>query len=349
VLILAPLQRKLGATDKVVPLLRRAESLAEALGRDRDAVNALRQLAEIEAFDLDDQAAAHVDLDLAKAKGARLGGASLRSRGILQSIEAEMLKGEHRLDEAEAVNTAAISALEQAIGRDEPEVGVAYSLQSQIERALGKTDEAVAAARHGLAVLVSAVGEEDVMVANTRRNLSRALAERKEYDEAREQLRRADETFQHVFGPDHETRASVFSALGALEMNCSNWNAAIAAYRTELEIYERVAGPTSERAGSSHADVGEALEQAGKDMEAIAEYQRSIAIFDSHGASSELRVVQPLLDLAGLYLHRKHRDDIALALAASKRAVAIVEKTGSENPDYALAHTMLARAQNAGF
>src|SRR5206468_2930898 len=65
----------------VAPLFHQAQALAETLGHDVEAARALEALANVEGVEKHDYAQAHADLDLAKAKLARLGDSNLALRG----------------------------------------------------------------------------------------------------------------------------------------------------------------------------------------------------------------------------------------------------------------------------
>ncbi len=342
-------QQELDHGPELVTLYHQAEALAESLGHDDDAATAWEALANVEGLDRHDYGAAHADLDLAKAKLERLGGANIALRGQVLATEAQVLTYEGRLPEAETNLKASIAALESSLGPEHPRVGIVYSILAQVEDPLGNTDEALSAARKGLAILSKALGEDHPNVAGAQMQLARTLVKLKQYDEARQLLTKADAAFAKVFGPEHISRAQIYANLGELEVAQQHWDSALAAYRTDLEIYEKAVGPKSEEAASAHRDIAYTFALAGKMDDAIAESQKGIAILDTSGTDSEPRLIGALTELAEMYVSREHPGDAALALAAAKRAVDLAEKrgAGAEDAELAAARAALEHASSA--
>jgi tetratricopeptide (TPR) repeat protein/predicted Ser/Thr protein kinase len=339
-------RQELDHGPELVTLYHQAEALAESLGHDDDAASAWQALATVEGLDGHDYRAAHADLDLAKAKLERLGGANLALRGQVLTTEAQVLTYEGRLPEAETDMRAALAALEPALGPDHPRVGMAYSILAQVEDPLGNSDEALSAARRGLAILSKALGDDHPNVAGARMQLARTLVKLQQYDEARQLLMSADAAFAKTFGPDHISRAQVYANLGELEVAQSHWDSALAAYRTDLQVYEKAVGPKSEEAASAHRDIAYTLALAGKMDDAIAEAQKGIEILETSGTDSEPRLIGALTELAEMYASREHPGDQAPALAAAKRAVELAKKRGlgTEDAELVAAGTALDHA-----
>jgi tetratricopeptide (TPR) repeat protein len=275
---LAEDRQQLESTGDVATLYHQAEALAEALGHDDDAAMALEALANVEGLDKHDYAAAHADLDLAKAKLQRLGDTNLALRGQVLTTEAQVLTIEGRLGEAETTMKAAIAALKQAVGPDHPRVAIAMAVLSQIEDPLNKEDEALSAARGALDTLTRAYGEHHPTVAGSQMQLAGILIKVQQYDEARQLLMKADATFARVFGADHESRAQIYANLGALETAQNHFASATAAYRVALQVLEKTNGPKSEEAAGARRDIAYTLALAQKMDEAIPEAERGIAV-----------------------------------------------------------------------
>jgi tetratricopeptide (TPR) repeat protein/predicted Ser/Thr protein kinase len=335
-------EQELDHGPELVTLYHQAEALAESLGHDADAATAWQALATVEGLDGHDYRAAHGDLDLAKAKLERLGGANLALRGQVLATEAQVLTYEGRLPEAEADMKAALAALEPALGPDHPRVGMAYAILAQVEDPLGNSDQALSAARRGLAILSKALGDDHPNVAGARMQLARTLIKLKQYDEARDLLMKADAAFAHTFGPDHISRAQIYANLGELEVAQNHWDSALAAYRTDLQIYEKAVGPRTEEAASAHRDIAYTLALAGKLDDAIVEAQKGIDILDTTGTDSEPRLIGAETELAEMYVAREHPGDRPPALAAAQRAVELAKKRGLGTEDAELVAALTA-------
>ena len=340
-------KQELDHGPELATLYHQAEALAESLGHDGDAASAWQALATVEGLDGHDYTAAHADLELAKAKLQRLGGANDALRGQVFATEAQVLTYEGRLPEAEAAMKAALAALEPALGPDHPRVGIAYSILAQVEDPLGNSDQALSAARKGLSILSKALGDDHPNVAGAEMQLARTLIKLQKYDEARELLMKADAAFARTFGPDHISRAQVYANLGELEVAQNHWDSALAAYRTDLQVYEKAVGPKSEEAASAHRDIAYTLALANKLDDAIVEAKKGIEILETSGTESEPRLIGALTELAEMYVAREHPGDQALALPAAQRAVELAKKRGlgTEDAELVAAGTALDHAR----
>jgi predicted Ser/Thr protein kinase len=331
----------------VAPLYHEALALAESLGRDVDAARALLALANVDGVDRHDYAAAHADFDLAKAKLARTGDVNLALRGSILLAESQVFVDEARLGEAEKAAREGATQLRQALGPDHPKVGIADAVLAQALEWQDRHDEALAASLEAERVLVAAYGEEHPIVAGVWMSRSATLVSLHKTHEAREILMKADAVFAKIYGDGNDTRAKIKVNLAELDTAEEKFDAAAQEYRDALAIVERVAGPGSQEAGMMHRDIAYALGLAQKLDEAITEAQKGIAILDALGSAGEPRMVGALSELAEMYVAREHADDVAPALAAVKRAVAIGEKRlpGSQDAELVAARAALEHAR----
>jgi tetratricopeptide (TPR) repeat protein/predicted Ser/Thr protein kinase len=318
-----------------------AEALAEAQGRDLEAALALDQLASSTGTDQHDYVAAHREVELARAKLARIGG-NAALEGRLAMTEAQILMDENRLGDAEASMRRAVITLERIYGSGHPTVGAAYGTLSEILRAEMRTPEALATARHALEVLSAALGPDHPTVAGSEMNLASALINSNQIAEARERLLRADAVFVKVYGADHPTRAAVQGNLGGLELAEQHWDAALAAFRTALGIVERTEGPNSPSVAQVELDIVNALGGAGRLDEALVENLKAVAVLDKLGPDGEVRLAEALDEVGEVQLARGRA---AQAIPYAERALALVERRPADaNPvDLADARFMLAR------
>jgi tetratricopeptide (TPR) repeat protein len=340
-----PVKQKLGAGSEMAAYYRHAEELAESAGNDAEAGAALQMLSGV---DIERKAYtdAHADLELARAKFDRLGGIGLRQQAYNTGMEARLLMREMRMPEAEAAANKTLEQYEQALGSDSPDVGIAASDLSEILSALGKDNEAIAFAQRAVTIFTSAYGDDHPMVVSARTDLANSLIRVGKDEEARQQLTLADAIAATAFGPDHESRGDVAFLLGRVEVHEEHWDAALVDFRKAAQIYLNIgesAGVVS--AARTHVEIADALVRTHHLDDAITEEQQAIALFEQAGAKHG--IASSLVELANIYSGRHLAGDHGRALASAKRAVAIVDKVGPGNPQYAAAHEALDRAQRA--
>jgi tetratricopeptide (TPR) repeat protein len=311
--------------------LEQALALAEALGRDNDAVGLLASLAQLADTVHHDGASAHRWIDLARAKLERLGGDNTLAQGSLLTVEAQVLFDDNRLGEAEAALRRAVPLIEQSSGADHPRLGGVLGTLAEVLLAESKDEEALAHSRRSLAILGPALGDDHPTVAGAQMTVAQVLLALRRFDEARDLLERADQVFARVYGPDHATRASIDGNLGALEEEQGHWVAADAAYRRAVAILERTDGPRSVGAAHARRDVARVLVLEGRTPDGLAEQQRAIEILEALGADGEPHLVGAYTELANFQLGAGAP---RRALAAAQRAVAVaVTRPVDANPE----------------
>jgi eukaryotic-like serine/threonine-protein kinase len=318
-----------------------AEALAEAQGRDLDAAEALDSLANAAGVEQQDYVGAHRQIQLARAKLARIGGNTAVEARLLMT-EAQVLMFENRLGEAETASRRGVAMLEQVLGGDHPAVGSAYGLLSEVLRAESKHAEDLAVGKRALAILAQALGDDDPTVAGAQLNLASALIGALQFDEARALLLRADGVFQEAFGPDHPVRTAIYGNLGTLEQNLQHWDAALTDFRIALGIVERTEGPDAPAIAGVERDVATTLMAQGKLDEALAASQRAVAVTEKHGADGETRLGGALGDLAEIQLARGHAE-LALPIAERSLAMATARPSDANPGELADAQFLVAR------
>ncbi|HUJ60395.1 MAG TPA: tetratricopeptide repeat protein, partial [Kofleriaceae bacterium] len=328
-LVLGQLDEEVAPPEQIAPIYERALELAEASGRDLDAAVALIRLANLTGSVQHQHAAAHRQLDLARAKLARLGGGNVAIRATLLDTEGEVLMDENRLGEAETALREAAKELAQAYGDDHPQLGNALGTLSEILRGEGKQAESLEVSRHTADVLRRALGDEHPTVAGAELNLATALVWMHRDDEARPLLAHADAVFARTFGDDHPVRAAVYGSLGELERDQSHWDAAIDAFRKALAVLVKL-GDVAGQAGA-RGDLARTLSLAGRGDEAVAEQTKVVAIYEQLGPDGAPRLPAALADLADI---DTARGKPALAVPIAERAVALAEaRPADANPD----------------
>ncbi len=321
---------------------RAAEAAAEEQGRDLDAAGALVGLAADAGTDTATNfAEAHHDLDLARAKLARVGGnQAIESK--LSMVEAQVLVYENRMGDAERAMRRSLELSTQLYGPDHPLVGEGYGTLSQIVDAEGKHADQLVDAQKALDVLRAAYGDLHPMVAIATGNLAVAFKALDRLDDARRTLRDADKLFTTIYGPDHPSRAAIYANLGSIEMRANNWPAA----RDDLEqakaLWVKLAGPMSAPVAGNDLDLGDVYQSLGQIDQAIAIDQEAVKIYEQLGPDGEVRLGPALDDLCEQLLVKQRYTD---ALPLAKRALALVDaKPADANPqELADAKLMLAK------
>jgi len=320
-LVLAQLREETSPPAEVAQLFHRAAALAEELGRDLDAAVAHEGLANLAGVTTHDYVAAHRELELARAKLARLGGENPALDANLLVSKGQILLDENRVADSEIILKRGIALLEQTYGPDDPKVGLATGTLSHALRAQGKP-EALATSQRTLQILERAYGSDHPMVAGSQMTLAQAELEAGKLAEARARLGRADAVFVRVYGEIHPVRAAVYGNLGEVERASKQPEAARAAYQRALAILEQTEGPKSPSASSARRDVAVTFADQGRYDEAIAEATRALAILDELGPAGAPRLISALIDLATFELARSRPKR---ALPIIKRAMVLVE------------------------
>jgi tetratricopeptide (TPR) repeat protein len=321
-MVLGELQDELDPAAAVVSY-HDAEALAEAQGRDLDAAEALNRLANAAGTVQHDYVAAHRQIELARAKLARVGG-NTALEATITTTEAQVLTDENRLGEADVAMRRAVTMLEHVYGPDHPAVGNAYGQLSEIERGLGHNAEALAAANRTLAILGPALGPDHPTVAGSKMNLASVLIQTHDLERARKLLVEADRSFLATYGADHPLRAAIYGNIGTLEMTAEHYEAAAAAFRTARSIIERTTNDPAALAGTER-DLTQALGSANKLDEALVEAKQGIALLEKLGPDGAPRLAEGLDDLCEVQLARGHA---AEAIPVAERALALVTERG---------------------
>ena len=166
--------------------------------KDLDKVDALNNLAQAERA-LADYAAAEQHYKRAIEVLDTLGDAA--NSGILLDNLAAMLGQIGRLDEAERLNKRALQLIEQAFGRDHPEVGNAASNFGTLLYLAGRDAEAEPLLRRGLAIAEAQSPQDSARIAVITDNLSALLRRTGRLEEALRYCQRALELFEVTLPP----------------------------------------------------------------------------------------------------------------------------------------------------
>jgi hypothetical protein len=317
-----------------------AAATAEQQGRDLEAATALGALAEDSARVRHDYAEANRQLELARAKLARIGGnAAVEAR--VDIAEADILMEENRMADAERAARAAVAHAQAVYGVVHPLVGKAEGRLSTVLRGEGNPAEELRYARLAYDHLRAAYGDDHPKVAAGLGNLGAALMDSGDTDEARRRLVAANAIFLASYGDAHPARAATWGNLGQLEEKVGHWDAARDDFQHARAVLVALEGSASQDVAGADRDLADALQMTGRIDDAIATDREAVAIYEQMGSDGDGRVGPALVDLCEQLL-AGHRAAEAVPLA--QRALALVEHQADANPqDIADARYALGR------
>ncbi len=325
-----------------IAMFNRAEALAETLGRDLDAARALDALAIASGTGTHDRKAAHRQIELARAKLARLGGNPMLESKI-GITEAQILTDESRLAEAEVVMKRSIELLVSTYGTDHPNIATAYGVLSQIQLDAGNAAAAEASATRALEVALHTLNADHPNVAGAKMTLAQALIRRGDSASARRLLQEADASFAKDYGDANPRRAAIQGNLGTLALTEQRWSDAVVNFTTARDVLAASAGPDGLIVAGPERDLSVAFGGMHELDEALAHATRAVAIVEKAGADGEPRLPGALEDLCEVQLAR---DQPAACVPLATRAVALIEARGKDADPQELAdgRYLIARA-----
>jgi tetratricopeptide (TPR) repeat protein len=338
--LLGDLHGAMGQPDAAIAALQQALHLAEAQGRDLDAVKVLLLLAVQQGTVKYDGASGHRTVAEGFAKLERIGGANPVMSAHLHRIDALTYNYEYRCRDAETEIRKALGDFERAYGPDHPQIGV--SLSELADLACTTTPETIAAARRSLAILEAAYGADHPDVGGALVNLADQLIDTGNPGEARTLLVRADAILTRAYGPSAASRIGVLVGLGSAERALGNHGAALDGFRGARALIEATAGPASAEASANDVRIGNVLLDATRFADARAEYERALAIAERVRGHDHVQLAEPLEGISRAELALGHR---AAAIRAGERALELVTRSGGRDPKLLpRARWVLARA-----
>ena len=323
-----------------IAMFNRTEALAETLGRDLEAARALDALARASGIGTHARLAAHHQIDLARAKLARIGGNPILESHILLT-EAQVLTDEARLGEAEKAMRASIELMEKTYGTEHPNLAVAYGALAQIELEAGK--DAQASAQRALELARHTLDPDHPTVAGAKMTLAQAMLRAHRNDDARRLLQEADASFVKNYGAIDPRRAAIQGNLGELALAEQRWSDAAASFTIARDVLAQVAGPEGLIVAGPERDLSVAYGAQHQLDEALAHASRAVAIIEKAGPDGEPRLPGALEDLCEVHLAR---DKPSECLPLATRAVELIEARGNDADPQELAdgRYLIARA-----
>ena len=323
-----------------IRMFERTEALAETLGRDLEAARTLDALARADGIGTHERLAAHHQIDLARAKLARIGGNPILESHILLT-EAQVLTDETRLGEAEKAMRASIDLMEANYGSEHPDLAVAYGSLAQIQFAAGKDTQA--AARRALDIAQHTLNADHPTVAGAKMTLAQAMLRAHHDEDARRLLQEADASFVKDDGELSPHRAAIQGNLGELAVAEQRWPDAAAHFTIARDVLVQIAGPDGLVVAGPERDLSVAYGGQNKLDEALAHASRAVAIIEKAGRDGEPRLPGAVEDLCEVYIAR---DQPASCLPLAVRVVALIEAHGKDSDPQELAdgRYLIARA-----
>jgi CHAT domain-containing protein/tetratricopeptide (TPR) repeat protein len=308
--------------------------------KDLDKVDALNNLAQAERA-LADYAAAEQHYKRAIEVLDTLGDAA--NSGILLDNLAVMLSEIGRLDEAERLNKRALQLIEQALGRDHPEVGNAAANFGMLLYQARRDAEAEPLLRRGLTIAEAQSPQDNARIAVITDNLSALLRRTGRLEEALRYCQRALGLFEATLPPDHPSRATTLNNLGSILNQLGRYAEAEGPLRRSLDSVQAQFGAghvNTVTAATNLADTYAGLGDRGKARELLT---GAIGALETHFGKSHANLLHAVVALAQLEMTEGHPDKAAPLF---ERAVGIEQdaRQRSANGTQVLSDPSLARS-----
>jgi tetratricopeptide (TPR) repeat protein/predicted Ser/Thr protein kinase len=315
-----------------------AETGAEELGDDLGAASALASLATDAVMGGAGQyAQAHRDIELARAKLARVGGnPELEIR--LAFIESQVLMSEQRGGDAERALLAVLKRAGELYPANHPHFAQIYGTLAQIEDGIGKHADELANAQKCYDLAKAAYGDGHPTTVEALLTLGIAQGKTDHLDDARNNLR-------HVLGmfpPGHPLRLSAQAGLGSLELQAKNFPAARAAFEDARAGYVAAEGSASNDVALMDDALGGVYQELGDLDHAIASDREAVAIYRAEGDDGTAHLAPALAGLCDALLTGGNAKD---ALPLATQALALLEARPADASPQALADARLAMAK----
>jgi tetratricopeptide (TPR) repeat protein len=209
-----------------------------------------------------------------------------------------------------------------------------------VYRALGLGDQAEPLLREGLALREAAPGDHQLELADSWQALGRLEEQRGSYDEARDLLEQAVDTFRAL---GETTRlGSALQNLGTVQFDQADNENAVLSLTEAVAIHRST--ENYDREAESRVSLANALVQLRRPDEAQEHLERGLAVLEAERGDHHPSLVAPLVALASLHSDAGHPAD---ALPILHRASALLsESLGTEDFRLAVIENNLGIAQS---
>lgn len=269
------------------------------------------------------------------------GSASLEAAEVLDALVECLRRGGKAAEpESRALAERAVSAKEQLLGTDHPDVAASLGQLAGLLWQSGNYEEARSLCERALAIQTAAFGPNNPRVASSMNNLAVLLWKLGEYEAARQLYERALAVKENLLGPSHPDLAlSMNNLAGLLDV--------LGDYERSQELYERALAIRVAALGVEHPQVAETVSnlatlhwKRGEYESAEELHKRALSIWQQAlGADHPLVAV----GLNNLALLRSDLGDSEEARRLYERALAIQQRAlGPSHPDVAATSNNLA-------
>jgi tetratricopeptide (TPR) repeat protein len=255
-------------------------------------------------------------------------GALLNQVGLYLSSRAELPAAQATLQQALAIEEA-------ALGANHPQVAVTLDNLGIVLRQLGELTEARAPLERALAIKEVAYGPDHPQVARTLDNLGNVLRDLGELSQARTHHERALAIEETVYGPDHPEVAATLVNLGLVLDQLGELSQVRTHHERALAIFEAAYGPDHPEVAATLVNLGLVLDELGELSQARTQLERALAIEEAVYGPDHPEVAETLVNL-GIVLFKLR--ELLAARVQLERALTIFEEAyRSEHPRVAIA------------
>lgn len=162
----------------------------------------------------------------------------------------------------------------------------ALASRAAVFAGFGRHDESVRDGERSLALTEQDLGSDNRSVADSLVSLSLAYDYAGRPDDCRRALLRAQTIYVDRLGARHPNVLIVANHLATLDHSQERYDDAIARLRETLQIRKEIFGEDDSRVAYCHTLIGNSLEAQARTVEAIAEFDRAIEIYERAGTRS---------------------------------------------------------------
>jgi len=272
------------------------------------------------------------------ARGAleRLGG-DMRAEASLLGYEGAVLAAKGDLDDALSRHRRALE-LETKLGTDTS--ATLNNLAITLERK-GDTAAALDAYQRALATKEKALGASHPDVAIVLNNIGSVQRRLGHFQEALSTLQRALDIRERALGPEHPQVASTLDNLSTVFVDLNRFDDAIAAGTRALQVAEPSLSATHPQLAAIHYDLGVGLMLAKRYPEAESHIKTAVDIARKAMRDDHPDLPAMLIELGETRVLAQHA---AVAIAPLEKAIALLQRPGSDQAVLSNARYILARA-----
>lgn len=224
----------------------------------------------------------------------------------------------------------ALAEREKAYGPTDYRVGLVLDNLGITLESLGKKDEALAVHRRAVAIVEQTLGTEHPEVATSLNSLGVALHVVGKDDEALALHRRALAIFEKTLGADNAEVGATHSYIATVLIDRKQMDAAVAEFTQALSIEEAALGPDHPNLAYDLLGLAEGELAAGKQKDALAHYERALALREAHG-SQPVEVAEARFSLARALVKTHGDRSRAVKLATQARDTYRADEAQAEN------------------